>query len=564
MYLFTMQPTAVRFPGGTGQATGSGGAFWSNFRIYQDFNVRGVSLNMPDGYASNSVVPCSTYGAPAGATAVASFGKMTPVAGSPLWAEHIDSSLRGGSVAPKGVLFDLPRSDLPLFSLGQLQHASLTADDNDVSPTSAVNIPHPYGGIWTQPGYAVANSYSHPFVPRAMASQVRNVQTTNKYFDISYLLNTSLWDNYYFSSIPQSGMSHTPLNPRYLLLPDQATATQVRQPDAAQHLLVNGAFNINSTDPEAWKAVLGGLNNINTPTDTATGAVFARSIWQPGKSANSKAGTGNDAYTGVRRLSATELDNLAKAIVQRVRARGPFVSLAHFINRTLVAGSKDFNPVINDATFSGTLAATASIPQGRGFSGPLQAAIDAAGQTADPATPIVTAILSGGLNDFGVGVSANKVTPSAAKSGATDFGDRICTQETVTTKFADTPSDKEYNSPIYYDTTKVAAPGPRGRTSTGIPGWLMQGDVLQSIGSVLTARSDTFVIRTYGEARDATGKVTAKAWCEAVVQRVPDYLDGSATGNQANDVRSSLTTINQRFGRRFKVVSFRWLTPNDI
>ena len=269
----------------------------------------------------------------------------------------------------------------------------------------------------------------------------------------------------------------------------------------------------------------------------------------------------------MRRLTASELDNLAKAIVQRVRARGPFVSLAHFVNRTLVAGSKDFNPVINDATFSGALAATASIPQGRGFSGPLQAAIDAAGRPPVPSAvnpPVNPPKFGGGLNDFGGGSSANKVTPSVGKSGAMDFGDRICTQETVTNKFADTPADKEYNSTIYYDMNQDAAPGPRGRTSTGIPGWLMQGDVLQSIGSVLTARSDTFVIRSYGEARDASGKVAAKAWCEAVVQRVPDYLDGAATGNPANAVRTSLTTINQKFGRRFKLVSFRWLTPNDI
>jgi len=54
----------------------------------------------------------------------------------------------------------------------------------------------------------------------------------------------------------------------------------------------------------------------------------------------------------------------------------------------------------------------------------------------------------------------------------------------------------------------------------------MQGDVLQSIGSVLTARSDTFVIRTYGEVLnplDSTAAPISRAWCEAVVQRLPDY-----------------------------------------
>jgi len=545
--------------------TGPGNQTQYDYRIYQDLNIRGISLDRPYSYPQNSQVPCLVAGAFTASPSVATnYSTISPLGASPYWVEAYDISSRS-TAAAKGVLFDLPRSDLPLFSLGQLQHASLTADNetgNAAVDGSVEHLNHQFGGIWQQPGYAVANSYSHPFVPRAVVQYKTAAAPRTTYFDISYLLNAALWDNYYFSSIPQSGMSYTPLNPRYLLIPDQATATQVRQPDTAQHLSINGAFNINSTDPEAWKAVLGGLNNINTPKDTATGAVFARSIWQPGKSVTAKAGTGDDAYTGVRRLTASELDDLAKAIVQRVRARGPFVSLAHFINRTLIKASTDYNPVINDATKGGLLAATSNIPQGRGFSGTLQAAIDVTGQTASAVNPPDTAILSGGLNDFGVGTAGKVVTPS----GANAYGDRILTAEGIGgNRFADTAMDGQYSTTNFTSQGAVAAPSTHGRKSTAIPGWLMQGDVLQSIGSVLTARSDTFVIRSYGDARDASGKVvTARAWCEAVVQRVPDYLDGSATGNPANAVRASLTTTNQKFGRRFKLVSFRWLTPNDI
>jgi len=54
---------------------------------------------------------------------------------------------------------------------------------------------------------------------------------------------------------------------------------------------------------------------------------------------------------------------------------------------------------------------------------------------------------------------------------------------------------------------------------------------------------------------------TARAWCEAVVQRMPAYVDGS---NSVDDRPSELNPINARFGRRFSIVSFKWLSPDEI
>ena len=94
--------------------------------------------------------------------------------------------------------------------------------------------------------------------------------------------------------------------------------------------------------------------------------------------------------------------------------------------------------------------------------------------------------------------------------------------------------------------------------------WLTQGDILTTLAPVLFPRSDTFVIRAYGQAvNPATGATEGHAWCEATVQRVPEYFD------KANDVEevapAALTSaLNQTFGRRFKIVSFRWLTRSDI
>jgi len=83
--------------------------------------------------------------------------------------------------------------------------------------------------------------------------------------------------------------------------------------------------------------------------------------------------------------------------------------------------------------------------------------------------------------------------------------------------------------------------------------------VLQVIGPALSARSDTFVIRSYGDAVDSTGRVTARAWCEAVVQRVPEPVQPDDSG-----INPRRTPGSGDFGRRFIITSFRWLSEQEI
>lgn len=54
---------------------------------------------------------------------------------------------------------------------------------------------------------------------------------------------------------------------------------------------------------------------------------------------------------------------------------------------------------------------------------------------------------------------------------------------------------------------------------------------------------------------NSAGKVLASAWCEAVVERVPDYFDAADQPyvRQA-DLKSA---SNKTFGRKFDIVSFR-------
>lgn len=58
-----------------------------------------------------------------------------------------------------------------------------------------------------------------------------------------------------------------------------------------------------------------------------------------------------------------------------------------------------------------------------------------------------------------------------------------------------------------------------GYNAYGLPGWTRQADVLRPIAPILSGRDDTFTVRAYGDARDARGKTTARATCEAVVRR---------------------------------------------
>lgn len=94
-----------------------------------------------------------------------------------------------------------------------------------------------------------------------------------------------------------------------------------------------------------------------------------------------------------------------------------------------------------------------------------------------------------------------------------------------------------------------------------MPGFFIQSDLLAKIGAFIQPRSDTFTIRTFGSALNTPGEREEKghAYYEIVVQRIPDYVDDTI---RADDPPTSST--NERFGRRYKIISQRWLSPNTI
>jgi hypothetical protein len=82
------------------------------------------------------------------------------------------------------------------------------------------------------------------------------------------------------------------------------------------------------------------------------------------------------------------------------------------------------------------------------------------------------------------------------------------------------------------------------------------------LGSVLTSRSDTFKIRVCGESRDPiTNEVNGIAWGEAIVQRLPEFVDTNMDAADA-DIHSLNSKENETFGRRFVIVDFHWISES--
>jgi hypothetical protein len=247
-------------------------------------------------------------------------------------------------VADTMILYDVPSDATGLYSLGQLQHFQMS-------------------DYFDEAGYAIGNSLQSPHINpdkmfEAGAGVVswldpnKDIEGLVDYttIDLSYVLNDALWDRYFFSTTAQLTQGEldagTPLpNPRLQPL-EGATLAELQQradpdPDvntAAANLLVKGAFNVNSTSVDAWKALLAGNHNRfsgvggGTPLESPFFRFFSNDL--------SKQGDPWAGFSEVRTTVAdppvdTQLQLLAEAIVEQVKLRGPFRSLAEFVNRRL-------------------------------------------------------------------------------------------------------------------------------------------------------------------------------------------------------------------------------------
>jgi hypothetical protein len=205
-------------------------------------------------------------------------------------------------------------------------------------------------------------------------------------------------------------------------------------------------------------------------------------------------------FAGHRRLTDNQIKALATEIVKQIRLRGPALSLSEFVNRQLKSGSDE------------DLA----------LAGPIQAAL-------------------------------NELAKQSGENNPFRELQGLCKEITP----ANVPADASYQF------SKAAL----GWSGEGLPGWITQADILRPIAPSLSARDDTFVIRTCGTALAPDGKtVLAKAWCEAVVQRKADYIAVDSGQDPAADANltGANRNINEAFGRRLHIVSFRYLAESEI
>ncbi|MCX6879814.1 MAG: hypothetical protein NTW21_39320 [Verrucomicrobia bacterium] len=403
---------------------------------------------------------------------------------------------------------------VPLTSLAQFRHAGVGDGASTLRAT--------YWGFNSTPNapfadQSIGNSYAHPLMPPDLA-------TKGNYLDHRYLGNEVLWDKYFLSSLaPRSAarfgtdksMSQSwqaflegklkLINSRFSPWLDSET------PDTIQRRFFPSSLD-SSMKKDAYKRIaahlmLDGGFNVNSTSVEAWHAVLASTRGRAiTKLAKTGGGQGQEIVGTGTVFSRTET---VLADATDSPSTGPASGYCGFrdlsdenlrkLATAIVEQVRKRGPFLNLSEF---LNRRLSSDPTLALSGALQSAIDASG-----------------LNDA---AATGGLPGASAPGGAT-----------------------------------MAFPKASGlNTAAGSPGWLMQADVLDPLGPVIVARGDTFRIRGYGEARTAQGTVAARAWCEAVVQRLPAYMDAAETA----DVAIPKKPLNLLFGRRYVLVAFRWLS----
>ncbi|MES2661073.1 MAG: hypothetical protein V4689_20795 [Verrucomicrobiota bacterium] len=424
------------------------------------------------------------------------------------------------------VVAELPTR--PLQSLAELQNWDLRYE-NPVPPF-AFNL--------------IGNSDATPLIA-ANSVKGQYSDSVNLQHDDSYCANHLLFDDWIFSSIAPDptnfGTSGKAMKAAYTdfvtgasplgnraykpLLQDTSFAkestsnvntlynNQVAKSDSwkkiASRFEVEGMFNVNSTSVAAWRALLGHARNQKVPYIKDSGGAWSVDV------------SGESDYAFSRFAVAGDTE------AKTTGTSGSFAGAAEF------SGYRILDEKTLDAL------AEEIVKQVR-LRGPFLSLSEFINRqlSSDSNLSIAGAVQ----------VALDQIAKNSATNpykGITDVIDRVSAANPLPLGSA------EYQ----YGDAAV------GQATYGLPGWTRQADVLRALAPIMTARDDTFTIRAYGDARDKSGVIKARATCEAVVRRTREFVDAS----ELADITTLPTkAVNKTFGRRFEIVSYRWLNPSEL
>ncbi|MEO0795349.1 MAG: hypothetical protein AAFX93_09315 [Verrucomicrobiota bacterium] len=322
--------------------------------------------------------------------------------------------------------------------------------------------------------------------------------------------HNAAFDRYFFSTLNQRQYGD-PLPNHHLETHPTATVDPTNPNQAAAAFLLTGAFNANSTSVDAWRSMLSSVHLYNwqyrqfDPDEPALrrqhvkNAVF-RFPHNANRTAHHPATTGDDGIENYPEATQADKGDWYKRYRKTATQAEPEWSAAYSVGmRELRDGN---NPdQIDDVT---ELAS---------------AIVDQLRVHGQPFSSIKELVNSGLLQDA---IDQTRINTASLAA--------------------------------YEDEANAANKFPRYS-----PSFVTQADLLNVLAPYLQVRSDTFVIRAFGEAKDPiTHESKAQAWCEALVQRFPEPV--------GIDFPSSTDYENpaSQFGRKFYILEFQWLSEKDI
>ncbi|MEG1740018.1 MAG: hypothetical protein RR250_01730 [Akkermansia sp.] len=452
-------------------------------------------------------------------------------------------------------------AELPLhppYSLAGLAGCRLTPGWYEAGDSSPASIAKRFAYQSGVPGVGLGNSFADPMLPADQIFSQNPIVEDEKlgdFWDHALMANDGVWDTWFASSLSAQPTSLTGGNAQsftellkqaFSIAGDKSSKEKEQTPPfantrlsielngqtdsdvtkeientengwekSARYLRLKGGFNVNSVSSPAWKAIFKGLKNRSILYMDVNGTP---QILQSDKN------TTYFSRGAIASNNMSHVDDLGTAGVNNGLPVGENTAWSDLrkvkdnqidqLAKEMVIQVKKRGPFLNMSEFVNRRLSTGEM----GIKGALQSAID--------------------------------------KSGINSVFEQM--------------KDKYITPTVEYPNQAAAV----GSVYTAAPGYLIQSDILSVLGNILVTRDDTFIVRSYGEVSDKSGKtIYSRAWGEAVVKRGISYVDPTnspetpaVTVNMTTGelVNSDLSRINKAFGRQFKIVSFRWLSPEEV